>query len=83
MSYIEGQGFDACSPTYVAQACKLPTPHIYLTEEWLKGLDLDILDNVQRIMVLEKQFRTRPYREYETTNLCTPYRLLALMQNIG
>ena len=78
LSNVDGQGFVAYSPTYVSQACKLPA-HIYLTEKWLKELDLDILDNVQRMMVPGKQFRTRPSREYETTNLWTPYKLLALM----
>ena len=81
LSNVEGQVFSTYSPAYVAQACKLPTPQNYLTEEWLKGLHLDILDNVKRMMVPEKQFHTRPSREYETAHLRTPYRLIALMLN--
>ena len=78
---VEGQGFASYSIDYVAQACKFPTPHIYLIEKWLKELDLDIVENVGRMMIPRKQFRTRPTREYETANLCTPYRILALMLN--
>ena len=80
MLNVEGQGFTTYIPAYVAQACKLPTK-IYLTEKWLKELELDIVDNVRRMMVLKKQFRTRPIGEYETTNLRTPYRIFALMLN--
>ena len=46
LSNIEGQCYASYSPAYVAQACKLPTPQTCLTEEWLKGLDLDVLDSV-------------------------------------
>ena len=56
-------------------------PPNYLTKEWLKGLYLDVLDNVKRMMVPGKKFRTRSFGEYETAHLCTPYRLIALMLN--
>ena len=82
VSNMEGQGFATYSLAYVAHACKLPTPQNYLTEEWLKGLDLDILDNVWRMMVPRNQFHTSPSREYETANLHTSYRLLVLMLNM-
>ena len=42
----EGQGFATYFLAYVAQACKLPTPQIYLIEKWLKELYLDIVENV-------------------------------------
>ena len=81
LSNIAGQGFGAYSPTYVAQACKLPTRHSYLTEKWLKELDLEFFDCVRKMMVHAKEFRTKPSRDYETTNLRSPYWLLALMLN--
>ena len=56
LSNTEGQGYDAYSPAYVAQAYKLPTPQTYLTEKWLKDLNLDVLDNVKRMMVLGENF---------------------------
>ena len=69
LSNTEGQGYTAYSPAYVAQDCNIPTPYKYLIEEWLKGLDLDVLDSVRRMVVPEKHFRTRPSREYETMYL--------------
>ena len=68
LSNTEGQGYAAYSLAYVAQAYKLPTPQSYLTEERLKVHDLDILDNVRRMMAPEKHFLTRPSGEYETTH---------------
>ena len=81
-SNVDGQGFSTYILSYLSQACKIPTPHIYLIEKWLKELDLDIFDYVRRMMAHGKQFRMRPTGEYETANLCTPYRLLALMLNM-
>ena len=51
MSNINGQGFAAYNPTYVAQACKLPIPQIYLTEKWMKELDFDFFDCVRKMLV--------------------------------
>ena len=77
----EGQGYATYSPTYVAMAYKLPTPQTYLTEGWLKDLNIDVLDNVKRMMVPKKKIHTRSSVEYGTVNLHTPYRLIALMLN--
>ena len=60
LSNINGQGLATYSPAYVAQACKLPTAQIYLTKEWIKDLDLDVLDCVRKIMVHGKQFCMKP-----------------------
>ena len=62
-------------------AYKLPTPQIYLTKSWLKGLNLDMVETVERIMIPGKNFCTRPSGEYETSSLRTPYRLISLMLN--
>ena len=81
LANTEGQGYAAYSPAYVAMAYKLLTPQSYLTEGWLKDLNLDVVETVKRMMILGKNFRTRPSGEYETTSLRTPYRLIALMLN--
>ena len=65
---VNGQGFVAYSPTYVAQACKLPVAQMYLTEKWLKELELDFFDCIKKMMSHGKQFCTNPTREYETKN---------------
>ena len=77
----KGQGYAAYIPAYVAMDYKLQTPQTYLTEGLLKDLNLDVVENVKRMMVPGKNFRTRPSREYETVNLRTPYILIALMLN--
>ena len=61
LSNTEGHGYAAYSPTYVAMAYKLPTPQTYITKGWLKDLNLDVLDNVKRMMVSRKNFCTRPF----------------------
>ena len=35
---VNGQGFVAYSPAYVAQVCKLPVAQMYLTEKWFEGV---------------------------------------------
>ena len=50
-------------------------------KKWLKELELDIFYCIKKMMIHGKQFRTNPTREYETANLRTPYRLIALMLN--
>ena len=67
-------------PMYMSY--KFPTPQTYLTESWLKDLNLDMVQTVKKMMIPGKKFRTRPSGEYETSTLHTPYRLIALMLNI-
>ena len=59
----------------------LPTPQTYLTEIWLKELNLDMVETVKKMMIPGKNFCTGPFGEYETSTLCTPYRFIALMLN--
>ena len=75
------QGYAAYSPAYVSMAYHLPTPQAYLTKSWLKEVGLDLVETVKRMMILEKNFRTRPSGEYDTSTLHAPYRFIALMLN--
>ena len=52
---------------------------MYLTEDWLKEINLDLIETLKRMLVPRKNFRTRPTGEYDTANLRTPYRFIALM----
>ena len=81
LANIERQCYAAYSPTYVSMAYNLPTPQTYLTESWLKELNLDMVETVKKMMIPGKNFRTRPSGEYETSTLCTPYRFIPLMLN--
>ena len=59
----------------------LPTPQTYLTENWLKELNLDMVDTVKKMIILGKNLCIRPSGEYKTSTIHTPYRLIALMLN--
>ena len=62
-------------------AYHLPLAQIYLTESWLKETAMDLVETVKRMMILGRNFRTRPSGEYDTSTLWTPYRFIALMLN--
>ena len=47
----EGHGYASYSPTYVSMGYKLPTTQIYLTESWLKDLNLDVVEIIKRMMI--------------------------------
>ena len=81
MANTENQGYATYSPTYVFMAYNLPTPQPYLTKNWLKEINLDMVETVKKMMIPGKNFYRRPSREYETSTLCTPYRFIALMLN--
>ena len=52
-----------------------------MTDKWIKDLDMDVFDCAKKMMLDRKQFHHKASGEYETANLCTPYRLIALMLN--
>ena len=62
-------------------AYNLPTTQTYLTENWLKELNIDMVETVKKMMIPGRNFCTRPSGEYEASILCTPYRFIALMLN--
>ena len=81
LANTENQGYAAYIPAYVSMAYHLPSPQNYLTEGWLKELNLDMVDTVKKMMIPGKSFHTRPSGEYETSTLRTPYRFIVLMLN--
>ena len=52
-----------------------------MTEDWLKEIKMDLVETLKRMLIPGKKFRTRPTGEYDTANLRTPYRFIALMLN--
>ena len=76
------QGYAAYSPRYVSLAYHLPEARVYLTEYWLKEINLDLVETVKSMMIPGKNFWTRPSEEYDAATLRTPYRFIALMLNI-
>ena len=81
LANVDKQGYDAYSPGYVSLAYHLTEAQVYLTEDWLKTINLDLVETLKRMLVPGKNFRTRPSEEYDTTTLRTPYRFIALMLN--
>ena len=75
------QGYAAYSPGYVSLAYHLPEAQVYLSEDWLKDINLDLVETVKRMMVLGKNSQARPSGEYDTATLRTPYSFIALMLN--
>ena len=76
LANTENQGYVAYSPAYVSMAYNLPTPQTYLTESWLKKLNLDMVETFKKMMIPSKKFRTRFSGEYETSTLRTPYKFI-------
>ena len=62
-------GYAAYSPGYVSLAYHVPPTQVYLTEYWLKEINLDLVETVKRMMIPGKNFRTRPSGEYDTATL--------------
>ena len=49
-------GYAAYSPSYVSLAYHLPPAQVYLTEIWLKEINLDLVEIVKRMMIPGKNF---------------------------
>ena len=39
MSNTEGKPFASFNPAYITKSCKLPSPQIHMTDEWIRNLD--------------------------------------------
>ena len=59
---IDKQGFATFIPTYITKACKIPTPRVYMTDNWIKDMDLNVFDCVKKMMVFGKQFCQKTLR---------------------
>ena len=69
------------NPLCVSLAYPLPEAQVYLTEDWLKAIKMDLVETRKRMLVHGKKFITRPTGEYDTATLRTPYKFIALMLN--
>ena len=56
------QGYAAYRPAYVSMEYNLPTTQTYLTEIWLKELNLDMVDTVKNMMILGKKFPHKAFK---------------------
>ena len=51
ISNQEGKSFASFTPAYITKACKFPTPHVMMMDDWVKSVDLDIFECGKRMMV--------------------------------
>ena len=75
------QGYVAYSPGYVALAYHFLEAQIFLTEDWLRNIRMDLVETLKRMLMLGRNFRTRLMGEYDTASLRNLYRFIALMLN--
>ena len=56
LANTDKQGYAAYSPRYVSLAYHLPEAQVYLTEDWLKEINLDLVEMLKRMLVPGKNF---------------------------
>ena len=53
---VEGQGFAAFSPGYVALAYHLPEPQIFLSNDWLDNIKMDLVETLKKMLLPGKLY---------------------------
>ena len=81
MNNVEDKGFASFTPGFIAKAYILPTSEISMMTRWVKNLEFDYIATAKMMVAEGKTFRNKESREYKTTHLRTPYRLVVLMLN--
>ena len=54
-----------------------------MTDEWVKKVDIDILECAKKMVIIRKQLRPKETGKYEYLILWTPFRIIALMLNMN
>ena len=78
---VNKEGYAAYSPGYVALAYHLPEAQVFLSEDWLRSIRMDLIETMKRMMLTGKHFRTRVIGDYDIASLRVPYRFIDLMLN--
>ena len=78
---VNKQGYAAYSPGYVSLAYHLAEVQVFLSDDWLNNIRMDLVETMKRMMLTGKHFRTRVIGDYDTASLRAPYRFIALMLN--
>ena len=50
----EGQGYTAFSPGYVALAYHLPEPQVFLSDDWLDSIRMDLVETLKKMLLQGK-----------------------------
>ena len=56
---VEKQGYAAYSPGYVALAYHLPEAQVFVSDDWLNNIIMDLVETLKRMLLTGKHFRTR------------------------
>ena len=51
---VKAEVFTSFHPTHIAVAYKLPPVHVIMTEDWIKGINIDPLEYAKKMVVPEK-----------------------------
>ena len=78
---VERQGYAAYSPGYVALAYHLPEAQVFLSDDWLNKIRMDLVETLKNMLLQGKHYRYRPMGDYDTSSLRPPYRFIVLMLN--
>ena len=70
-------GYVTYSLGYVALAYHLPEAQVFISDDWLKNIKMDLVETLKKMMLQGKHYRHRPNREYDTAGLRVPYRFIA------
>ena len=57
ISNTKWKAFISFTSTYITKACKLPTPRVMMTNDWVKSVNLDIFECAKQMMVSGKKLR--------------------------
>ena len=79
---IKGEDFASFFPAYITLDYKLPPTQVMMTNDWIKGINIDLWVYAKRMVVPGKQLRYKESEEYESQSLRTPFKIISLMLNI-
>ena len=65
---VDKQGYAAYSPGYVALAYHLLEAQVFLSDDWLNNIRMDLVETLKRMLLTGKHFRTRATGEYDTAS---------------
>ena len=69
---VNDQGYATYNPGYVALAYHLPEPEVFVSNDWLSNVNMDLIETMKRMMLTGKHFRSRATNENDTEILRAP-----------
>ena len=76
---VKGDAFSSFHLAHIEVNYKLPPVQVMITEDWIKGINIDPLEYAKKIVVPRKHLRHKVSGEYESQSLRTPFRIIDLL----